>query len=78
VQVEYSEFEIFVVSVGAAALSDIAPVLGAVGGGLVTALFKTEALFGAYAIGLAIGFFAYFLISLLVYGKERAGRFMGD
>ena len=63
---------------GAAALSDIATVLGAVGGALVTALFKTEDLFGAYAIGLAIGFFAYFIVSLFVYGKEQAGRFMGD
>ena len=48
-------------------LADIATLLGVIGGGAVTALFgdaKTT-LFGAYGIGLAVGFFAYFLV--LVY-----------
>lgn len=41
-------------------LSDIATVIGAVGGATVTGLFPTKTgAFGAYCIGLAIGFFAY-------------------
>lgn len=40
-------------------LSDIATVLGAVGGAAVTALFDTDDLFGWYSIGLFIGFFLY-------------------
>jgi hypothetical protein len=43
-------------------LSDIATVIGAVGGGAVTTLFDDEQLFGLYAIGLAIGFFAYLIL----------------
>jgi len=63
---------------GVAALSDIATIIGAVGGGAVLALFDDEGLFGAYSIGLAIGFFAYFVVGLFVYGKESAGHWMGD
>jgi uncharacterized membrane protein YeaQ/YmgE (transglycosylase-associated protein family) len=48
------------------ALSDIATVIGAVGGGAVTALFEEEVLFGAYCVGLAIGFFAYLVIATTV------------
>lgn len=62
---------------GAAALSDISAVIGAVGGGVVTSLFKDADLFGLYAIGLAIGFFGYLLINFVVYGKESTGTFMG-
>jgi hypothetical protein len=63
---------------GAAALSDIATVFGAVGGAGITALFQDQTLFGWYAIGLAVGFFAYLLVSIVVYGKGPAGRWMGD
>lgn len=63
---------------GSAALSDISTVIGAVGGAAVVAIFKTDDLFAAYSIGLAIGFFAYLLVSWAVYGKAEAGRFMGD
>lgn len=63
---------------GAAALSDIATVIGAVGGAAVTALFKSDILFGLYSIGLAIGFFAYFIVSLKVSGKKEASQWMGD
>ena len=48
----------------AVALSDIAAVIGAVGGAAVTGLFKSETLFGAYCIGLAIGFFLYLVIAV--------------
>jgi EamA domain-containing membrane protein RarD len=63
---------------GTAALSDLSSVIAAVGGGVVTALFKSGELFGWYSIGLAIGFFTYFIISLAVSGKESAKTWMGE
>ena len=63
---------------GSASLSDIATVIGAVGGAGVTALFKSEELFGAYAIGLACGFFAYIVAAIVLNGKKEAERWMGD
>jgi hypothetical protein len=64
---------------GAAALSDIATVIGAVGGGAVLALFPNDPtnLFAFYAAGLAGGFFAYLLINLAVFGKDSAETWMG-
>jgi hypothetical protein len=59
-------------------LGDFATVLGAIGGGAVTALFdaKTD-LFGAYGIGLGIGFFGYFILLLVfvLISKARGGNF---
>jgi hypothetical protein len=63
---------------GSTALSDIATVIGAVGGAGVAALFHNESMFGFYSIGLAIGFFAYFVVGLRVSGKEAAKGWMGD
>lgn len=48
-------------------LSDIATVIGAVGGAAVTALFQNGDLFGWYAIGLAVGFFGYLLLGVTVF-----------
>jgi hypothetical protein len=62
---------------GAAALSDIATVLGALGGAAVTALFNTPQLFGVYSIGLAVGFFFYLAIGLAVSGGDAAEKWMG-
>ncbi|MBI4259984.1 MAG: hypothetical protein HY658_05405 [Actinobacteria bacterium] len=62
---------------GGAALSDIAAVIGAVGGAAITALFDSSRLFADYSIGLAIGFFGYFVVSLLI-SKEKTVEFMGD
>lgn len=47
--------------------SDLVTLLGVIGGGAITALFgdTKTALFGAYGIGLAAGFFAYF-VTLIV------------
>jgi hypothetical protein len=47
------------------ALGDIAAVLGAVGGATVVALFKNDA-FDSYCIGLAVGFFAYFIVGAFI------------
>jgi len=44
------------------ALSDIAAVIGAVGGAAITGLFESESSFAAYSIGLAAGFFLYLLL----------------
>ena len=47
-------------------ISDIVTLLGAIGGAAVLALFPAASdLFGAYGIGLAVGFFAYFLFLIV-------------
>jgi hypothetical protein len=53
-------------------VSDLLTLIGAIGGGATTALFpaKTD-LFGAYGIGLFIGFFAYFLTLVILVGISR-------
>jgi O-antigen/teichoic acid export membrane protein len=43
-------------------LSDIATVIGAVGGAAVTALYNQGHTFAWYAIGLAVGFFGYLVL----------------
>lgn len=47
------------------AISNIASVVGAVGGAAVTGLFKGS-LFSWYCIGLAAGFFAYLILGATV------------
>lgn len=56
-------------------LSDIAAVIGAVGGGAITGLFDTERLFGWYSIGLAGGFFGYLLLGFTIF---RNVDWLGD
>ena len=63
---------------GAAVLSDIATVIGVVGGAAVTTLFKNDVVFSSYCIGLAIGFFSYFFIGLFVFSKDKVDRWMGS
>ncbi len=51
---------------GTHALSDVATIIGALGGAAVLAVFpKQSELFGFYAIGLAVGFFVYVAILLV-------------
>ncbi len=57
---------------GNAALSDLATVIGVVGGGVVTTLFADQTLFGWYSIGLAVGFFGYFISGLFLGDKSPA------
>jgi hypothetical protein len=59
------------------ALSDIAAVIGAVGGAAIIGLFNQPGLFAGYSIGLAIGFFFYFIVALIIEGPEVSG-FLGD
>lgn len=62
----------------AVALGDIASVLGAVGGATVIALFKNSA-FDSYCVGLAVGFFAYFITGAWIgRKKDAAGKSLGD
>jgi len=54
-------------------LGDLAALIGVIGGSAILALFDREGgLFGAYGIGLAIGFFSYFLfLVLMVYISDN-------
>ena len=59
-------------------LADIVTLLGAIGGSAVLTLFdKKTDLFGAYGIGLFVGFFGYFLTLLLfvVISSWKEGSF---
>lgn len=62
--------------------ADIAAVIGAVGGGVVVNLFPTQdGRFDEYAYGLAIGFFVYLLLSLvlsLFVGAKLTKEMLGD
>lgn len=54
-------------------LGDVATIIGAVGGGAVLALFpQGTAMFGFYGVGLAVGFFAYFVV-LVVFVARSPG-----
>lgn len=52
-----------------AVVSHIASTIAAIGGGAVTSLFETQALFSLYSIGLAIGFFGYLILGH-TWGKD--------
>jgi hypothetical protein len=52
--------------------SDIVTLVGAIGGSAVLALFPARGdLFGAYGIGLAVGFFGYFLVLSGLVAKSK-------
>ncbi len=53
-------------------LGDLVTIIGVIGGGAVLALFpaKTD-LFGAYGIGLFIGFFAYLIVLAILVGVSK-------
>jgi len=58
-------------------LSDIATVLGVIGGATVTGLFPRDGgSFSWYAIGVAVGFFGYLICSALV--PEKIALWMGE
>lgn len=57
-------------------LSDIATVIGAVSGAAITGIWKPgTGSFGAYCIGLILGFFAYLLIAVK---NKSAPEWMGS
>ena len=50
-------------------LSDLVTLVGVIGGGAILGIFKAGSdLFGAYGIGLASGFFLYFILLLIFVG----------
>lgn len=52
---------------GEVQFSDLVTVIGVIGGAAILALFKPESdLFGAYGVGLAVGFFLYFLVLIVL------------
>lgn len=56
----------------AVSIADVASVIGALGGGAILGLFPAKsALFGAYGVGLAIGFFGYFLLLVVMVFCQR-------
>ena len=58
-------------------LGDLTSVVGILGGGAVLSLFPSGTdLFGSYAIGLCLGFFAYFFTLIILVGKS--GNFNWD
>jgi len=58
-------------------LSDIATVLGAVGGATVTGLFRQDTnAFGYYCVGLLVGFFVYLVCAITIAKQE--GEAIGD
>lgn len=62
-------------------LADLTTVIGAVGGGAILALFPAESdLFGAYGLGLAAGFFGYFLVlvALVIRSKNFGVDYLID
>lgn len=53
-------------------LGDIATLIGAIGGAAVLALFPAKSdLFGAYGIGLFVGFFSYFLVLIALVAASK-------
>lgn len=52
--------------------ADLVSVIGAIGGGAVLALFPAGTdLFGAYGVGLFIGFFGYLLVLVVLVGISK-------
>jgi hypothetical protein len=52
------------------ALSDLTTIIGTLGGATILGLFDTKGpMFGAYAIGLAVGFFGYYRRYSKIVGK---------
>lgn len=52
-------------------VQNLITLLGIIAGVAALALFRDEVLFGWYAIGLALGFFAAFAVGMRLYGKQE-------
>lgn len=60
-------------------ISDIATVIGAVGGAAILALFPAQtSRFDYYAGGLAAGFFLYLLFAIVFAKNKKVSEFLGD
>ena len=62
-----------------ATVGDLAAVIGAIGGGAITALFKPQSdLFAWYAIGLLGGMVVFFLLFWAMNGRAELAKVMGS
>jgi len=53
-------------------LNDIVTLIGVLGGGAVLVIFPAKSdLFGAYGIGLAVGYFSYFFVLIILVSKSN-------
>ena len=59
-------------------LSDIATVIGAVGGAAITGIFADQTSFAWYCVGLGAGFFLYLIVGFIIEGKEETGKWMSN
>ena len=76
--VGYITYRTLVRTTANAAISDLATVIGAIGGGAVTALVEPGTpVFGWYGVGLAVGFAGYAALYRLAAGKTEFARTMG-
>jgi hypothetical protein len=78
--VGYITYRTLARSTEGAAVSDLAAVIAAIGGGTVTALFQPDQsdAFGWYSMGLLLGMASYLVASLLIRGKRDTAQVMGD
>ena len=57
-------------------VGDLVTLIGAVGGAAILALFPSgSSLFGAYGIGLFVGFYGYFVVLLLLVWRSKKYTF---
>lgn len=63
-----------------ASITDLAAVIGAVGGGAITTIYGSAngSVFGLYSIGLLVGMALYLLLSLKFRGKAVTGTVLGS
>ncbi len=78
VVVGYITYRTLARTVGKASVSDIAAVIGAVGGAAITKLYAPGSTgFAWYAIGLLGGMILFFLLFLVINGRTELGHVMG-
>lgn len=56
---------------GPAWLANLIALLGMIAGAAALAFFRDNTIFGWYAIGLVLGFFGYFTVGVILYGKQE-------
>lgn len=56
---------------GASWMQDLTALLGIIAGAAALALFRDETIFGWYAVGLVVGFFAYLAVGVILSGKQE-------
>ena len=76
--VGYITYRVLARTTDRAAVTDLAAVIGAVGGGAVTGLFDPgSGMFAMYAIGLAVGLAAYAVVFGLLNGRAELAKVLG-